>query len=127
MARSDTPPSDEPGVSLGEGGDGLRDVHDDAAEREEVLGREMLGEEVGEVVVRAHEGDADGVFFDNFADVEVAACDVLGALVVLGVVGEVASSLVIAREAERAVCGRVNLIAEGLEVDAVFSGLREAR
>ena len=58
----------------------------------------MLGEEVGEVVVGAHEGHADGVVFDDFADVEVTARDVFGLVVVLRVVREVARGLVVAAE-----------------------------
>ena len=85
QTQSDTPPSDELPVrrSLS-----VR-VHDDAAQVEELLGGEVLREEVGEIVVRADERDADAVIFDYFAHVEVAAGDVLGALVMLGVVREI--------------------------------------
>ncbi len=47
---------------------------------------ERLREEVGEVGVAAHEGDAEAVRLDSLADVEVATLDVLGTLVMLGVV-----------------------------------------
>ena len=61
----------------GDGGKASKDVHDYFAEREEVLGREVLGEEIREVLVRTYEGNAYGVVLDDLADVEVASCDVL--------------------------------------------------
>ena len=63
-----------------------RNVHDDVAELKETLGLQVFGKEVREVLVRVYVWNADGVVFDNFSDVEVATCDVLGLLVVLGVV-----------------------------------------
>eukprot|EP00966_Prymnesium_polylepis_P032347 752457-Prymnesium_polylepis.2 len=76
-------------------------VHDDVTKREEALGREVLGEEVGEVVVRVDEGHAERVIFDELADVEMATRDVLGALV-------------------WAEGGGADFVAESLEGDAVF-------
>ena len=77
------------------------------------------------VVVRAYEGDANGVILHDFTDEKVTARDVLSALVVLGVVGQVAGSLIVAGKSERTVGGRVDLVAEGLEVDAIFGSFRE--
>ena len=54
----------------------------------------MLREEVREVVDGAHVWDDDLSFLDDFADVEVAARDVLRALVEFRVVGEVVRRLV---------------------------------
>ena len=42
------------------------DVHDCVAQDEELLGRQMLREEIREVVVRSHEWDLDAVLFDDF-------------------------------------------------------------
>ena len=39
----------------------LQDVHDDLAELEEAVTLQVFGEEVGEVVVRVHEGNASFV------------------------------------------------------------------
>ena len=93
-ARFDTPPSDEPGgvkeeeslvASRCRSLRALRagDVHDDVAQGEEVLGGEVLREEVGQVVVASDEGDCEEEVFDALAHVEMAAFDVLSALVVL--------------------------------------------
>ena len=49
----------------------------------------------------------------------------LSALVVLGDVGQVAGSLIVAGKSERTVGGRVDLVAEGLEVDAIFGCFRD--
>eukprot|EP00965_Chrysotila_dentata_P101824 3361257-Pleurochrysis_carterae.AAC.1 len=48
--------------------------------------RQRLGEEVGEIVCAVDEGHSGVVLFDTFADEEMAAIDVFGALVVLWVV-----------------------------------------
>ena len=72
------------------------DVHDLGAHSEEDLGGLVLREEVREVVDGAHVRDDDLSFLDDFADVEVAARDVLRALVELRVVGEVVRRLVVA-------------------------------
>ena len=72
-----------------------RDVHDSLAEGKEGLAGEVLREEIGEICVRACEWDVELVIFDGFAHVEVTACDVLGAVVELRVVCEIASSLVV--------------------------------
>ena len=62
------------------------DVHDLIAKLEETFGFKRLREEVGEVGVTAHEGDAEAVRLDGLADVEVASLDVLELAMVLGVV-----------------------------------------
>ena len=72
-----------------------RDVHDGLAECKESLAGEVLREEVGEIFVSADKGYSELVFFNDFAYIEVAACDVLGAVVVLGVVREIAGSHVV--------------------------------
>ena len=73
----------------------LPSAHDLGAHSEEDLGGLVLREEVREVVDGAHVWDDDLSFLDDFADVEVAARDVLRALVELRVVGEVVRRLVV--------------------------------
>ena len=99
------------------------DVHDLGAHSEEDLGGLVLREEVREVVDGAHVRDDDLSFLDDFADVEVAARDVLRALVELRVVGEVVRRLVVAVQQ----CGRERRVLEFGElravVDDVLGGL----
>ena len=93
----DAPPCYELGSSTYRGGR-LRcsDVHDYVAEAEERLGVERLREEVGDVVRGADEGHLELEGLDHVAHEEVAARDVLGLVVVLRVVREVARCLVVA-------------------------------
>ena len=53
------------------------DVHDEVAEREELVRGHRLGEEVGGVVVRLDQRDDELERLDHVAHVEVAALDVL--------------------------------------------------
>ena len=71
-----------------------------------MLRGEMFRKEIRQVVVGANERDAQHVVFDEFADVEVAAGNVLGAFVVLRIVGEVAGGLVVGGERHGAECRR---------------------
>ena len=99
------------------------DVHDLGAHSEEDLGGLVLREEVREVVDGVDVWDDDFPFLDHFADVEVAARDVLRALVELRVVGEVVRRLVVAVQR----CGREWGVLEFGElravVDDVLGGL----
>ena len=61
-------------------------VHDLVAQPEEVLARERLREEVGQVGVSAHERYDDALLFNQLADEEVAPFDVLDPVMVLRVV-----------------------------------------
>ena len=70
-------------------------VHENSAEAEEINGSERLGKEVGDVVGCADVWDGDGSVLNEFADPEMSAVDVLGPVVVLGIVGEVASDFVV--------------------------------
>ena len=94
------PPSEQgPGRGAGTkliGRDRL--VHDDPPEAEEGL-RSMhrLGEEVGDVVGGPDERDLDLEGLDHVAHEEVSPLDVLHALVLLRVVGDVARGLSSAR------------------------------
>ena len=86
---------------------------------------EMFCKEVRQVVVGANERDTQRVVFDELADVEVAAGNVLGALVVLRIVGEVAGGLVVGGERHGAERGRADFVGEGLEVNTIFGSLGE--
>ena len=79
----------------------LRDVHEHLAEGKELVGLKRLREEVGRVVSGADQRDNELAGLDRVADVEVAACDVLGARVELRVVGEIAGALVVRRDGRR--------------------------
>ena len=74
-------------------------VHDDSPQLVEVAGvLHRLGEEIREVVVRVDEGYLDLEGLDHVADEEVASLDVLDAVVVLRVVGDVARGLAVRGE-----------------------------
>ena len=100
-----------------------RDVHDLIAHGEELHGLQRLGEEVRQVVERIHVGYADLHVLDTLADEEVSPSDVLSALVVLGVVGEIAGAGVVGAELQRSVEGEVELLQEVGKVDAFLSRL----
>eukprot|EP00965_Chrysotila_dentata_P089294 2948641-Pleurochrysis_carterae.AAC.1 len=72
-----------------------RDVHDTAAQGKKHLRRQGLGEEVGQVVCAVDKRHGDVVLFDTFADEEVSAIDMFGALVVLWIVRQVNRRLVV--------------------------------
>ena len=78
-----------------------RYVHDGVSQPEEVLSRERLGEEVRHVRVRADEGHHDALLLHQLADEEVAALHVLDSIVVLGIVGQVASAGVVGGQLRR--------------------------
>ena len=71
------------------------EVHENGAKAEEVDGAKRLGEEVGDVVGGTHVRYGNCSVLDELADPQVTSVDVLRAVVVLGVVGEVAGSLVV--------------------------------
>ena len=61
-------------------------VHNLVAQPEEVLARERLREEVGQVGVSAYERHDDALILNQLADEEVAPFDVLDPVMVLRVV-----------------------------------------
>ena len=71
------------------------DVHDLVAQLKEARSIERLREEVSKVVVGVDVGHDQLASLHHVAHVEVTALDVLGAVVVLGVVGKVARSAVV--------------------------------
>ena len=81
-------------------GHGL-EVHDLVAHFEELLGPERLREEVREVVLSGDVWHHELEVLDALADEEVAALDVLHAVVVLRVVRDVARALAVGRELRR--------------------------
>ena len=79
----------------------LANVHDDVAELAEAGGvLHRLGQEVRGVVVRGDVGDLDLKRLDHVTQEVVAALDVLHAVVVLGVVRDVARALAVGKEAD---------------------------
>ena len=66
-----------------------REIHENGAETKEVDGAKGLGEEVSDVVGGTYVRDGNGAVLDELANPQVASVDVLRAIVVLGVVGEV--------------------------------------
>ena len=58
----------------------------------------MLGEEIRKIFVCAYEGNANGVIFDDFAYEKMAALNVLGAIMVFWIVGEITSRSVVTGE-----------------------------
>ena len=70
-------------------------IHDHVAHGKEGTWRQRLGEEVGQVVDAADEGDHDLQLLDLLAHEEVASVDVLGSCMVLRVVGQVDRSFII--------------------------------
>ena len=101
-------------------------VHDGLTECEETLWGQVLGEEVGQVVVGADKWDLEGMFFDAVADEEMTASDVFRALVVFGIVRQVACCRVVSGKGHGPGGGRVNFVAELLEVKAILGGFRES-
>ena len=89
-----------------------------------MLRGEMFRKEIRQVVVGANERDAQHVVFDELADVEVAAGNVLGAFVVLRIVGEVAGGLVVGGERHGADRGWADFVGEGLEVNSLWQPRR---
>ena len=104
----------------------LGQVHDDAAELEELVRRHRLGKEVGRVVVGAHKRNPHLARLDHVADEEVAALDVLRASVELRVVREVARGLAVGGSGGRPFhVGRVDTAQLLAVVDDVLGALRE--
>ena len=99
-----------------------RDVHDDIAEEEELLGCQVFCKEVGEIFVRGDVRYRDAELLDGLANEEVATLDMLGALVVLRVVGQVACGAVVEGERSRAAVFDTELIEEAARVDDVLRG-----
>ena len=64
----------------------MRHVHHSVAHAEEVLTHQGLGEEVGDVLGRGHEGNPKPTVLDALADEVVTSVDVFGPRVMLGVV-----------------------------------------
>eukprot|EP00965_Chrysotila_dentata_P012328 405247-Pleurochrysis_carterae.AAC.2 len=73
----------------------MRDVHDNVAQKEKQTRRERFREEVREVVGAAEEGHRELELLHLFADEEMPTMNVLGARMVLRVVGEVNRRLVV--------------------------------
>ena len=90
-----------------------------------MLGREVFGEEISEVVVGVHERDTERVSFHALANEEVTTLDVLGAFMVLGVVGQVTGGGIVSGERERLVRGWGHLVSESLKIHAVLGSFRE--
>ena len=98
-------------------------VHDDFPESVELVGRHRLGEEVGDIVRRAHERHLDLHRFHHVADEEVAALDVLHPVMMLRVIGHVARGLAVGGQDGRAGRRRVDAADELAQVDHVLRGL----
>ena len=89
------------------------------------MGRQLLGEHVGDVVVRPHVRHDKLHGLDHVPDIEVPALDMLRAPVVLGVVGEIASTLIV-RPAARGPRRRLpEACEEFAEVNEILSPLGE--
>ena len=88
------------------GSRGVGQVHNDLAEELELLGLERFGEEVSRVVGRAHKGHVDLELLHHVAHEEMATLDVLGLVVMLRVVGEVAGAHIVGAQVRRAGHGR---------------------
>ena len=78
-------------------------THKLRAELVEAFRWKRLGEHVGDVVVGRHMRHGELVLLDHIANIEVPTENVLGLLVMLGIVGEIASTHVIRSDVRRAV------------------------
>eukprot|EP00965_Chrysotila_dentata_P234693 6200331-Pleurochrysis_carterae.AAC.1 len=99
-----------------------RHVQNDVPHRKEQAGGHRLCEEVGEVVGAAHERHGDFEEFDRFANKEVPADNVLGPLVVLGLVCEVDGRLAVQGERRRAGALKAQVGEQGAEVHGLLRG-----
>jgi hypothetical protein len=100
-------------------------VHNLVAQPEEVLARERLREEVGQVGVSAYERHDDALILNQLADEEVAPFDVLDPVMVLRVVREVARACVVRGELGWGPRREPQLREEVGEEDCLLRGLAE--
>ena len=89
------------------------------------MGRQLLGEHVGDVVVRPHVRHDKLHGLDHVPYVKVTALDMLAAPVVLGVIGEVASALVVSSAARGPRRRLPEACEEFAEVNEILSPLGE--
>ena len=79
-------PSNTPPCSEHQYGVGSRHAHDAIAKSSELRGSQRLREEVRQIIRRAHEGHDDAAILHQFTNEEVAAIDVLRALMMLRII-----------------------------------------
>ena len=60
------------------------------------------------------------MIFDDFAYEKMAALNVLGAIVVFGIIGEISSCSVITGECERTGCRWIDLVAKLLKIKTIL-------
>ena len=63
-----------------------RNIHDSITERAELRFPQRFSEEVSQVVGRVDVGNSNSTIFHQFSDVEVTPSDVLGALMMFGII-----------------------------------------